>query len=98
MVWEMNSESIPLTSIIIPTYNCAKYVCDSINSALRQIHPNIEIIVVDDGSNDDTSKILEKYNNKIRYIYQPNKGLPAARNAGLRVAQGIISNFWMRMI
>ncbi|MEK7195139.1 MAG: glycosyltransferase [Patescibacteria group bacterium] len=80
----------PLVSIIIPAYNAANYVKEAIDSALSQIYHNIEIIVVDDGSTDDTKKILEPYvrGNKIKYIYQGNKGLSGARNTGIKDSLG----------
>jgi len=77
-------------SIIIPTYNKALYIQEAVESALAQTYKNVEIIVVDDGSTDGTTKILESYieTKKITYFYQPNKGHSAARNAGLRMAKG----------
>ena len=75
-------------SIIIPTYNSAKYIPDAINSILNQTFKDYEIIIVDDGSTDNTREILNKYNSKIRYIYQENKGPSAARNIGIKNAKG----------
>jgi glycosyltransferase involved in cell wall biosynthesis len=78
-----------MVSIIIPTYNNAYIVCDAIDCSLNQTYNNLEIIVVDDGSNDGTERLLkEKYGNRIRYIHQENKGLSAARNTGIRFAVG----------
>jgi glycosyltransferase involved in cell wall biosynthesis len=74
-------------SVIIPTYNRCEYVTRAIDSVLAQTYKNYEIIVVDDGSTDDTAKVLEKrYKGKISYIYQKNQGPSAARNKGLRAA------------
>lgn len=84
----MNHKRDPLVSVIIPTYNHAKYVCRAINSVLEQTYKNYEIIVVDDGSTDDTREVLEPYMDKIKYIYQENKGLAASRNTGIRAAKG----------
>jgi glycosyltransferase involved in cell wall biosynthesis len=80
----------PLVSVIIPSYNSAKYVVDAVDSALEQVYRPIEVIVVNDGSTDDTDRILEPYvkTNQIRYFYQPNGGLASARNAGLKMAEG----------
>ncbi len=80
-----------LVSVIIPAYNCQHYVTDAINSVLSQTYNNVEIIVVDDGSVDDTSNIVKEYalrHVNIKYIYQPNKGPAAARNNGIKIATG----------
>lgn len=80
----------PLVSIITPTYNARSYVKEAIDSALAQTHRNIEIIVVDDGSTDNTKEIVVPYVEKkqIKYIYQKNGGISAARNAGIKKAKG----------
>jgi glycosyltransferase involved in cell wall biosynthesis len=78
----------PLVSVIIPAYNAGPYIAETLDSVLRQTHPHREIIVVDDGSTDDTLHRLEPYRAAIRYIRQANLGVGAARNAGLRVASG----------
>ncbi len=80
----------PLVSIIIPTYNSAVYLAQAIDSALTQTYQNIEIIVVNDGSTDDTESIIAPYrkNPKVHYIVQGNKGLSGARNTGIRAAKG----------
>lgn len=75
-------------SVIIPTYNREKYITCAIDSVLGQSYKNYEIIVVDDGSVDNTKNALDQYSDKIRYIYQNNKGVSAARNTGIRVANG----------
>src|SRR6185437_7308560 len=81
--------NLPLVSVIIPTYNCVNYISRAIHSVLFQTYPNIEIIVVNDGSTDDTSKLLDiLFSNKITVINQVNKGVAAARNAGIKVAKG----------
>jgi glycosyltransferase involved in cell wall biosynthesis len=77
-----------LVSAVIPAYNYGRYVCEAVESALGQTYHDIEVIVVDDGSIDDTRTRLERFGRKIRYIYQENKGLSAARNAGIRAAEG----------
>jgi glycosyltransferase involved in cell wall biosynthesis len=74
-------------SIIIPTYNRVRTVTRAIDSVLSQTHKKFEIIVVDDGSKDDTREVLqERYSDQIRYIYQSNSGAAAARNTGIREA------------
>ncbi|MEM4406501.1 MAG: glycosyltransferase [Candidatus Methanomethylicaceae archaeon] len=84
-----NNFALPLVSIIIPTYNCRKWVSEAVDSALSQTYPRCEIIVVDDGSNDGTDLLLqERYGDKIRYYFQDNKGRSAARNRGLKEAKG----------
>lgn len=75
-------------SIIIPVNNGERYIRQTINSALAQTYSDFEVIVVDDGSSDNTRNILASYGNRIRYIYQENKGPAAARNTGYRVANG----------
>lgn len=73
-------------SIIIPTYNHAHFVGEAIDSALVQTHKRVELIVVDDGSTDSTSEVVHRYGSRVRYIRQRNRGLSAARNAGIRAA------------
>jgi glycosyltransferase involved in cell wall biosynthesis len=75
-------------SVIIPTYNAAAYIERAIQSVLAQSRPADEIIVVDDGSSDNTADILKKYQNQIISIRQPNAGVSAARNTGIRAATG----------
>lgn len=77
-------------TVIIPTYNSAKYIKEAVDSALSQTYKDIEIIVVDDGSTDNTKDVLKKYidNGKIRYIYQANGGPASARNKGINNSSG----------
>ncbi|MFH0926943.1 MAG: glycosyltransferase family 2 protein [bacterium] len=80
-----------LVSVIIPAYNCENYLCRSLESGLNQTYRDIEIIVIDDGSRDNTKGLVQYYINmssKIRYIYQRNKGPAAARNRGIEIARG----------
>lgn len=80
---------IPLVSIIIPVYNAEKYLNASILSAMKQTWPNIEIIIVDDGSKDSSLQIARSLeNNIIKVFSQENKGASAARNYGLKEAKG----------
>ncbi|MCF6312304.1 MAG: glycosyltransferase [Verrucomicrobiales bacterium] len=81
-------EELPSVSIIIPCYNYAHFLPDAIESALNQTYSRCEVIVVDDGSTDNTSKIAESYGDPVRYIYQKNAGLSAARNTGIRKSVG----------
>lgn len=78
-------------SIIVPIYNVEAYLSECIDSLLSQSYANTEIILVNDGSTDDSGKICDDYSSKysnIRTVHQTNRGLPAARNSGLRVADG----------
>jgi len=75
---------MPKVSVIIPTYNRKDIVCETIDSVLSQTCKDYEIIVVDDGSTDDTKSVLARYGDKILYIYQENMGLSSARNTGIR--------------
>ncbi len=76
----------PLVSVVIPAYNSARFLGEAIESVLQQTYPRIEIILVDDGSTDETAEIARSY--PVQYIYQPNRGISAARNAGIARAQG----------
>ena len=78
----------PLVSIVIPVYNGANYVAEAIESALKQTYKNIEVIVVNDGSTDDTEKIVKKYGDKIRYFYKENGGVASALNLGIKNMKG----------
>ncbi len=81
---------IGLVSIIIPTYNCEKYIEEAVKSCINQTYKNIEILVIDDGSTDNTKEVLKEYidSNKIKYIYQKNSERSTARNNGLDNAKG----------
>ena len=84
-----------LVSIIIPAYNRAHLICQTLDSILRQSYCNIEIIVVDDGSKDATREvILEKYSGKVVYILNVGQGPGAARNTGLSAAKGRFIKFF----
>ena len=80
-------------SVIIPTYNYRQFVLDAIESALSQSVSDLEIIVVDDGSTDDTSNVIGPYKNRIKYIYQKNAGLSEARNTGIANSTGEFMQF-----
>lgn len=83
----------PLVSAIIPTYNRAHIICEAVDSVLTQTYPDIEVIVVDDGSKDDTLARLQQYGDKIRVISQANAGPAAARNRGIADARGDLVAF-----
>jgi glycosyltransferase involved in cell wall biosynthesis len=82
--------SNPLVSVIIPSYNGGLYIKEAVDSALSQTYQPVEVVVIDDGSADNTRQVLEPYieSKKIFYIYQKNKGLSAARNTGIKNARG----------
>lgn len=77
-----------LVSVIIPNYNYARYLRETIDSVLAQTYQKIEIIVVDDGSSDASGAILRKYCDQISVIFQRNQGVSAARNNGVAASQG----------
>jgi hypothetical protein len=78
----------PRFSVIIPAYNAAAFVARAIDSVLAQTWPAHEILVVDDGSSDDTAQVVARYGAPVRYLRQDNAGVSAARNAGARAATG----------
>jgi GT2 family glycosyltransferase len=87
----------PLISIIIPAYNYARYIGETLESVRAQTHQNWECIVVDDGSKDSTREVVAQYirkDSRIRYIYQRNRGPAAARNKGLKNFRGHYVQFW----
>jgi len=79
---------LPLVSVVIPTYNSAQFVGDAVKSVLEQTYSRHEIIVVDDGSTDNTKEVLQLFGERIQYIHQENRGPSAARNTGIRLAKG----------
>lgn len=85
--------SKPLVSVIIPVFNCERYIAEAIESVLAQTYRPIEIIVIDDGSTDGTANIVKSFKEDARYFYQPNSGPPVARNKGLRMAKGNVISF-----
>ncbi len=79
---------MPSISVIIPTYNRGYIITEAVESVLAQTYKDLEIIVVDDGSADNTREVLKPYRDRIRYFYQANKGVAAARNKGIEEAEG----------
>ena len=84
-------QSEDLISIIVPVYNVEKYLRKCIDSIVNQTYKNLEIILVDDGSTDDSGKICDEFAEKdgrIKVIHKENGGLSSARNSGLEIAAG----------
>jgi len=82
-------DRVPLVSVITPTYNRSHTIRTAINSVVAQTYDNWEHIIVDDGSTDDTQKVVDSFNNeKVTYFYQPNGGPSRARNYGIAHAKG----------
>ncbi len=77
-----------LVSVVIPCYNSARWIAEAIDSIFSQTYPNIEIIVVDDGSTDFSLEIIKGYGNRIKYIRQENQGGNVARNRGFQISKG----------
>ena len=77
-----------LVSVVIPCYNQGRYLDEAIASTIDQDYPAIEVIVVDDGSTDETPEVAARWVHRITYLRQPNAGVSAARNRGVRAARG----------
>lgn len=77
-----------LVSVVIPTYNRSRQVMEAVHSVLDQTWSDCEVIVVDDGSDDETAQVLDVFGDRIRYIKTENRGVAAARNRGVREARG----------
>ena len=80
-------------SVIIPTYNREEFLPGAIDSVLKQSYRNFELIIVDDGSTDKTKNIIDRYNGKLTYLYQDNKGVAAARNRGIAASRHALIAF-----
>src|SRR6476620_2025348 len=86
-----NSQSTPTVSVITPAFNAGRYLEHTLESAIRQTFTDFEVLVVNDGSTDQTRQIADRYAAKdprVRVIHQNNGGIAAARNAALAVARG----------
>lgn len=83
----------PLVTVIIPTYNRVRFLKEAIDSVLSQDFKNFELIVVDDGSTDNTFELLSEYRDSIKFLKQNNKGVSAARNRGIAEAKGELIAF-----
>jgi glycosyltransferase involved in cell wall biosynthesis len=79
---------LPLISVVIANYNYARYLKECVESALTQTYPAVELIVVDDGSTDDSHSVLQRYGERITVVRQENKGVAAARNVGISRSKG----------
>jgi glycosyltransferase involved in cell wall biosynthesis len=79
---------MPEVSVIIPSYNCAKYLTEAVDSVLSQTFRDFEVLVVDDGSTDNTEAIASNYVEPVRYIRQQNSGVAEARNRGIKESRG----------
>jgi glycosyltransferase involved in cell wall biosynthesis len=86
-------ESRPLVSVIIPVYNGEAFLAEAVESIQRQDYHPLEIIIVDDGSTDGTATVASRFKEHVRYIYQSNSWPAAARNRGLRMANGEVIGF-----
>jgi glycosyltransferase involved in cell wall biosynthesis len=84
---------MPEVSVIIPTYNCARFLKAAVDSVLAQSFRDFEILVVDDGSTDDTEDVMLRYCSPVHYLRQANKGVSAARNNGIAMSQGRYISF-----
>ncbi|NTW21731.1 MAG: glycosyltransferase family 2 protein, partial [Nostocales cyanobacterium W4_Combined_metabat2_030] len=78
----------PQVSVIIPAYNGSRYIQQAIESVLTQTYQNWELIIIDDGSTDNTRQIVQQYGDQLRYFSQENQGVAAARNRGILEAKG----------
>jgi glycosyltransferase involved in cell wall biosynthesis len=83
-----HSKNMPLVTVIIPTYNLAHYIVETLDSILMQTYTNMEIIIIDDGSQDHTDEVLAPYMTKITYAYQENLGISRTYNRAIEMAQG----------
>ncbi len=96
--WQQLIEQIrgiepPKVSVIIPSYNCDRYLPEAIESVFNQTYQDYEIIVINDGSTDRTLEVIAPYLEQIRYVYQENQGAGKARNRGLYLARGELIAF-----
>lgn len=79
---------MPLVSVVIPCYKQAQFLAEAVQSCLDQHYPALEVIVVNDGSPDDTASVAAQFGSRITYIEQANRGASAARNTGIKAARG----------
>jgi glycosyltransferase involved in cell wall biosynthesis len=84
----MSESSSPTVSVVIPAYNAARWIAETLDSVLAQTFRNFEVIVVDDGSTDQTSEVVAGYGDRIHYLRKENGGEGSARNVGIRAARG----------
>ena len=84
----MRGVETPGVSVVIPVYNGEQYLADAIQSVRDQTYQNVEVIVVDDGSTDESADVAKKFGEAIRYVHQSNGGVGKARNTGIAAARG----------
>jgi glycosyltransferase involved in cell wall biosynthesis len=90
----MLTDSNPLISVVIPLYNAAPYIRRSVDSVLKQTYQNFELIVVDDGSKDNSGSLVQAYtDSRLRLVVQDNNGASAARNRGIKEGRGSLIAF-----
>src|SRR5438477_12478319 len=87
------AERPPLVSVVNPNCNYVRYLNNAIESVLGQIYPHVEVIVVDDGSTDDSERVVQDYSERVRWLKQANQGVSAARNRGVQESQGALIAF-----
>jgi len=93
------TSSPPLVTVLVPAFNAARYIDETLESARTQTISDLEILVIDDGSKDETSDLIRRWQEKdlrIRLISQANGGVSSARNRGLREAKAGTSPSWIR--
>ena len=83
----IDASTQPTVSVIIPAYNCDRYIVRAVESVLQQEGCTWEIVIIDDGSTDSTESVLEPYRDRLRYVKQKNQGVAAARNHGIEIAK-----------
>jgi len=87
------AENQSLVSVIIPVYNCERYLAEAIESVIIQNYRPIEIIVIDDGSTDGSADVAKKFGQAARYCFLQHSGISAARNRGIDLAHGTFIAF-----
>ncbi|MCT7975651.1 glycosyltransferase family 2 protein [Laspinema olomoucense] len=93
MTMPVTATQTPPVSVIIPAYNGSRYIQQAIESVFTQTYRNRELIIVDDGSTDNTQQVVQQYGHKLRYFYQENQGVAAARNRGILEAKSELIAF-----
>lgn len=85
--------NLPLVSVIVTVYNGSKYIAETLTSVINQDYANLEVIVIDDGSDDDTARIVQQFPAKIYYEYQQHEGIASGWNKGVERAGGVYITF-----